>query len=86
MTGQLWPIQFRHRDIGYEGVNPPLVPLAHQAFEVMLIAYQNGKTDFTTLISTFRQLSDARTAYLQAVNQLLAGKVALEQAAGGNLP
>lgn len=63
-----------------------LVPLAHQAFEVMLIAYQNGKTDFTTLISTFRQLSDARTAYLQAVNQLLAGKVALEQAAGGNLP
>ncbi|MBV8771549.1 MAG: TolC family protein [Deltaproteobacteria bacterium] len=62
-----------------------LVPLAHQAFEVMLIAYQNGKTDFTTLISTFRQLSDARTAYLQAVNQLLAGKVALEQAAGGSL-
>ncbi len=63
-----------------------LTPLAHQAFEVMLIAYQGGKTDFTTLISTFRQLSDARTAYLQAVNQLLAGKVALAQAAGGNLP
>jgi outer membrane protein, heavy metal efflux system len=63
-----------------------LVPLAHQAFEVMLVAYQNGKTDFITLISTFRQLSDARTAYLQAVNQLLAGKVALEQAAGGSLP
>ena len=63
-----------------------LVPLAHQAFEVMLIAYQNGKTDFTTLITTFRQLSDARTSYLQAVNQLLAGKVALEQAAGGTLP
>jgi outer membrane protein TolC len=63
-----------------------LIPLAHQAFEVMLIAYQGGKTDFITLISTFRQLSDARTAYLQAVNQLLAGKVALEQAAGGSLP
>jgi outer membrane protein, heavy metal efflux system len=62
-----------------------LVPLAHQAFEVMLVAYQGGKTDFTTLISTFRQLSDSRSAYLQAVNQLLAGKVALEQAAGGSL-
>jgi cobalt-zinc-cadmium efflux system outer membrane protein len=62
-----------------------LIPLAHQAFAVMLVAYQGGKTDFTTLISTFRQQSDARSTYLQAVNQLLAGKVALEQAAGGSL-
>jgi len=62
-----------------------LIPLAHQAFEVMLVAYQGGKTDFTTLIGTFRQQSDARSTYLQAVNQLLAQKVALEQAAGGTL-
>jgi len=62
-----------------------LIPLAHQAFEVMLITYQGGKSDFTTLISTFRQQSDARATYLQAVNQLLAQKVALEQAAGGSL-
>jgi outer membrane protein, heavy metal efflux system len=62
-----------------------LIPLAHQAFAVMLVTYQGGKTDFTTLISTFRQESDARTAYLQAVNQLLAQKVALEQAVGGTL-
>ncbi|HLW71735.1 MAG TPA: TolC family protein [Candidatus Binataceae bacterium] len=62
-----------------------LIPLAHQAFEVMLISYQGGKSDFTTLISTFRQQSDARVTYLQAVNQLLAQKVALEQAAGGSL-
>ncbi len=62
-----------------------LIPLARQAFEVMLVAYQNGKTDFTTLISTFRQQSDARSTYLQAVNQFLGGKVALEQAAGGSL-
>jgi cobalt-zinc-cadmium efflux system outer membrane protein len=62
-----------------------LIPLARQAFQVMLVAYQNGKADFTTLISTFRQQSDARSTYLQAVNQLLAGKVALEQAAGGRL-
>ena len=51
----------------------------------MVVAYQSGKTDFTTLISTFRQLSDSRSTYLQAVNQLLARKVALEQAAGGSL-
>ena len=62
-----------------------LIPLAHQAFEVMLVAYQSGKTDFTTLISTFRQLSDSRSTYLQSVNALLAGKVSLEQAAGGSL-
>lgn len=62
-----------------------LIPLAHQAFEVMLVAYQSRKTDFTTLISTFRQWHDARSTYLQAVNALLAGKVALEQAAGGSL-
>ena len=62
-----------------------LIPLAHQAFEVELVAYQSGKADFTTLISTFRQQSAARSTYLQAVNQLLAQKVALEQAAGGSL-
>ena len=62
-----------------------LIPLAHQAFEVMLVAYQSGKTDFTTLITTFRQESNARSTYLQAANQLLAQKVALEQAAGGAL-
>jgi cobalt-zinc-cadmium efflux system outer membrane protein len=62
-----------------------LILLAHQVFEVMLVTYQGGKTDFTTLISTFRQQSDARSWYLQAVNQLLAQKVAIEQAAGGTL-
>jgi outer membrane protein, heavy metal efflux system len=62
-----------------------LIPLAHQAFEVMLVAYQNGKVDFITLISAVRQESDSRAAYLQAVNALLAGKVAIEQAAGGEL-
>jgi hypothetical protein len=62
-----------------------LLPSAHQAFEVILIAYQSGKTDFTTLISTFRQWHDARATYLQMVNALLGGKVALEQAVRGSL-
>src|ERR1700687_3866094 len=56
-----------------------LIPLAHQAFEVMLVAYQNGKADFTTLIAALRQQSAARATYLQAVNQLLASRIALEQ-------
>jgi outer membrane protein, heavy metal efflux system len=61
-----------------------LIPLAHQAFEVMLIAYQSGKADFTTLIAALRQQSDAHSTYLQAVNQMLASRIALEQAAGGS--
>lgn len=62
-----------------------LIPLARQAFAVMLVAYQGGKADFTTLLTAFRQESDARFTYLQAVNAFLANKVALEQAAGGTL-
>ena len=62
-----------------------LIPLAHQAFEVTLISYQNGRVDFTTLTSTFRQESDARATYLQAVNAFLAAQVSIEQAAGGSL-
>lgn len=62
-----------------------LIPLAHQAFEVMLIAYQSGKADFTTLIAALRQQTDAQSTYLQAVNQMLASRIALEQAAGGSL-
>jgi outer membrane protein, heavy metal efflux system len=75
-------LRFREAALLYRDT---LIPLAHQAFEVMLVAYQSGKTDFTTVITTFRQQSDARSTYLQTVNQFLAGKVALEQAAGGSL-
>jgi cobalt-zinc-cadmium efflux system outer membrane protein len=63
-----------------------LIPLAVQAFEVGLVSYTNGKIDFTTLINTFRQHSDARVAYLQALNQALAQRIALEQAIGRPLP
>jgi len=59
-----------------------LIPLARQAFEVALIAYQSGKIDFTTLSLTLTDSYGARTAYLQAANQFLAGEVALEQAIG----
>ncbi len=63
-----------------------LIPLARQAFEVGLVSYTNGKIDFTTLINTYRQHSDARVAYLQSLNQALAQRIALEQAIGRPLP
>lgn len=63
-----------------------LIPLARQAFEVALVSYTNNKIDFTTLINTFRQHSDSRVAYLQALNQALAQRIALEQAIGRPLP
>jgi outer membrane protein TolC len=63
-----------------------LIPLARQAFAVALVAYEGGKVDFVTLINTFRQHSDARVAYLQSLNQVLAQRIALEQAIGRPLP
>jgi outer membrane protein, heavy metal efflux system len=63
-----------------------LIPLARQAFAVALISYEGGKVDFVTLINTFRQQSDSRVAYLQSLNQVLAQRIALEQAIGRPLP
>ena len=63
-----------------------LIPLARQDFEVSLIAYQTGKLDFNGLSGALRRSNDARVAYLQAANQFLASKVALEQAIGQPLP
>lgn len=62
-----------------------LIPLAQQDFQVALIAYQSGKIDFVTLASATRRSSDSRVAYLQAANQFLAARVAVEQAIGGPL-
>lgn len=59
-----------------------LIPLARQNFAVALVAYQSGKIDFMTLAAAIRRSYDARVAYLQAANQFLATKVALEQAIG----
>lgn len=60
-----------------------LIPLARQWFEVALVGYQGGKIDFITLATTLQQSNDARVAYLQAANQFLAQRIALEQAIGG---
>jgi outer membrane protein TolC len=63
-----------------------LIPLARQDFQVALTAYQAGKIDFNGLAGALRRGNDARVAYLQASNQFLATKVALEQAIGQPLP
>jgi outer membrane protein TolC len=62
-----------------------LIQLANQNFQVGLIAYQSQKIDFLTLSSTLQAAYATRAAYLQNVNQLLAGEVALEQAIGAPL-
>ncbi|HEY1851746.1 MAG TPA: TolC family protein [Candidatus Binataceae bacterium] len=59
-----------------------LIPLAQQNFQVALIAYESGRIDFVTLASAIRRGYDSRAAYLQAANQYIAARVALEQAIG----
>jgi outer membrane protein TolC len=63
-----------------------LIDLARQNFNVALIAYQSGKIDFTTLAAALQREMGARVSYLQAANQYLAGRVALEQTIGAPLP
>jgi len=63
-----------------------LTPLARQNFEVALVAYQSGKIDFTTLAAALQREYGARLSYLQAANQFLAGRVAIEQTIGMPLP
>lgn len=59
-----------------------LIPLARQNFQVALIAYESGKIDYTTLNAAVSRAYAASSGYLQAANQFLSGKVALEQAVG----
>jgi cobalt-zinc-cadmium efflux system outer membrane protein len=63
-----------------------LIPLANEDFQVALVAYQTRRIDFVALAGALRRSSDARVAYLQAANQFLATRVALEQAIGQPLP
>jgi len=59
-----------------------LIPLARQDFQVAVVAYESGKIDFIALASTLRRSYDSHVAYLQAANQFLASRVALEHAIG----
>ena len=84
-TAALVTTLFRQAHLTYETAQlyrDSLTPLAQQGFEVALVAYEGGKVDFVTLATALRQRNDARVAYLQAANQFLAQRVALEQAVG----
>jgi outer membrane protein TolC len=59
-----------------------LIPLARQNFVVALTAYTSAKIDFLTLASALQQSYNTQINYLQAANQYLAGRVALEQSIG----
>ncbi len=76
---------YRVTELAYESAmlyRDSLAPLARQDFQVALVAYQSGKVDFLTLAGALRRGYDAQVAYLQAANQFLASRVALEQAIG----
>jgi len=76
---------YRNAQVAYQTAllhRDTLAPLARQDFQVGLISYESGKIDFTALASTLQRSYDSRAAYLQAANQFLASRVALEQAIG----
>jgi outer membrane protein TolC len=76
---------YRSQQLAYQTAalyRDSLIPLARQDFQVALTAYESGKIDFMMLASTLRRSYDSRVAYLQAANQFLANRVALEQALG----
>jgi cobalt-zinc-cadmium efflux system outer membrane protein len=76
---------YRNTQLAYQTATlyrDSLIPLARQDFQVAVVAYESGKIDFISLASTLRRNYDARVAYLQAANQFLASRVALEQAIG----
>jgi cobalt-zinc-cadmium efflux system outer membrane protein len=79
---------YRAAQYGYQTAilyRQSLIPLADEDFEVALIAYQSGKIPFVALAAALRRGYDARVSYLQAANQFMANRVALEQAVGAPL-
>ncbi len=80
---------FRSAQLAFESsqlYSRSLIPLAQQDFRVALTAYQSDKIDFVALSGALQRSYAARVSYLQAANQFIAGRVALEQAIGAPLP
>jgi len=76
---------YRSAQLAYQTAqtyNGTLIPLARQNFVVALTAYTSNKVDFLTLALALQQSYNTQINYLQAVNQYLADRVALEQAIG----
>jgi outer membrane protein TolC len=62
------------------------IPTARMGFQVALVAYENGKINFSQLQNAYQQLYAVQVTYLQFENQFLAQRVALEQTVGSPLP
>jgi len=80
---------FRSAQFAYETsqlYGRSLIPLAQQDFRVSLTAYQSNKLQFVALSGALQRSYAANVNYLQAANQFIAGRVALEQAIGAPLP
>jgi len=80
---------FRTAQLAYETsqlYGRSLIPLAQQDFRVSLTAYQSNKLQFVELSGALQRSYAANVNYLQAANQFIAGRVALEQAIGAPLP
>ncbi len=80
---------FRSAQLAYETsqlYSKSLIPLAQQDFRVALTAYQSNKLQFVALSGTLQRSYAANVNYLQAANQFIANRVALEQAIGAPLP
>ena len=80
---------YRNAQLAYETAQlyrNSLIPLAHQDVQVSLTAYQSNKLGFVALSGAVQRSYVAQTSYLQAANQFIAGRVALEQAVGAPLP
>ncbi len=79
---------YRSAQYGYQTAilyRQSLIPLANEDFQVALIAYQSGKISFVELSAALRRGNEARVSYLQAANQFVANRVALEQVTGAPL-
>lgn len=69
----------RKRVLGYER---SLLPQSRQAFEVTLVAYQTGRTDFLALIDAYRTLIDLTEERLAVRRELETAMAELQRAVG----
>jgi hypothetical protein len=63
-----------------------VVPQALKAFDKALAEHGNGPEQLATLSDLRNKLNLDRASYLQAINNLMADRIALEQEIGEPLP
>ena len=82
-------ILFRHVEFDYQNAiiyRDGVVPQALKAFDSAVAEHGNGEEQLATLSDLHNELNLDRTSYLQAINSLMADRIALEQESGEPLP